>query len=700
MQRFRRCLGLFFLLASACSAELVSYQPPDFSVPGEPTTASRTVVYARDGSVLEVIAAENRRPVRLDRVPLLTQYAFLAAEDHRFYEHRGIDGFAVARAVRENRKAGRIVEGASTITEQYVKNLYFAGEPRTAALKLREAAIALGFERGMSKQEIFESYLNTIYLGAGAYGIQAAAETYFNRDAEKLTLPQGALVAGLARSPEGANPFYYPEFALERRGTVLEQMVEHHLLGRELADWAKAQPLGLEPGPDPGRRFPYFSDYVRQAFLDDGRFGAAPEDRAWFLFRGGLEIRTTIDPVLQAKAEAASVELLYDETDPEVAIATVDPSTGEVLAMVGGRDYAKRRFNLATQAQRQAGSAFKTFALVAAIERGLDPDYTVLDSTPRVFQLSTGELWPVNNFDGRGYGQITLTDATIHSVNAAFAELTLRIGGDAVVNQSRNMGIETENLPVPSVVLGGLSTGVNPLEMASAYGTLANGGIALRATPIASVTYPDGQVIDGHHEARRGVSPGGAFVATQVLERALRTGTGRRADIERPAAGKTGTTSDFTDAWFVGYTPQLSTSVWVGYPDGSISMYGIGGVNVAGGTYPADIWGSYMWSAHGGLPSQDFRKPVEDFQKVSIVPGTRVRAGQWCAGVTVELANVLVPRQVCPRPRPQPAAPMTPTITALTPTVEVTPGVAPPTTAPPLETVTLPTVPGDTTTPA
>jgi len=652
----------------------VSYTPPDLSIPQERPNGARTVVYARDGSILEVIAPENRVPVTLDRIPLQTRWAFLAAEDHRFYEHKGIDGFAVARAIRENRKAGKVVEGASTITQQYAKNVYFLGEDRTPALKLREAAVALELERRMTKDEILAAYLNTIYLGAGAYGVEAASEAYFSKSVSELTLGEGALLAGLARSPEGANPLFYPDDARARRDTVLDQMVQFHLLDDDNASFAKSPPLNLKPAAPQDRRFPYFADYVRQAFLDEPRFGVTSEDRAWFLFRGGLEIHTTVDPLMMAKAETAASETLPAPEDPDVGMVTLNPHNGEVLALVGGRDYQRRRFNLATQAERQAGSAFKTFTLVAAVEQGMNPATTYLDSTPRTFYLSTGEAWPVNNYDGYGYGRVTLEQATVGSFNAAFAELGLKIKPAAVAEEAKRMGIRSPVEPYPAMVLGGLEHGVSPLDMASAYGTLANNGSAVKPTPIAWVKYADGRVIDGHDQPQREVAPSAAYIATQVLQGVIARGTGRRANIGRPAAGKTGTTSDFADAWFVGYTPQLATAVWVGYPEGRIAMYDIYGVNVAGGTYPAEIWGNFMSAALADTPPQDFRKPIEDYQRISIDPNTGLLARPWCKGVEVEIPRVFIPRESCPQPPPQPVV-VAVASTPLTPTAGVTPTV-------------------------
>lgn len=694
---------------------MASYTPPDFSIPEERPSAQRTTIYARDGSVLDVLGAENRQIVPLTRLPLRLRWAFLAAEDHRFYEHAGIDGVAVLRAIQENRKAGRVVQGASTITEQYVKNAYFLGEDRSSATKVREAGIAFELEKRMSKDEILEAYLNTIYLGSGAYGIEAAAETYFNRGASELTLAQGALVASLARSPEGSNPFIHPEAAVARRNTVLDQMVTYHLLDPEEAREAKAEPLGLQPTSEPPPRFPWFLDYVRRVFLDDPRYGVTAEDRAWFLYRGGLQIHTTIDPLMQAKAETATSEFLDDPNDPEVSLAAVDPSTGELLAAVGGRDYRVHRFDIATQGERQAGSAFKPFALVAAIEQGLDPLHTRLDSTPRTFLLPSGEAWSVNNYDGYGYGMVNLTEATVNSYNAAYAELAIRIGASSIVSQAHKMGIQADMDAFPSVVLGALSRGVSPLEMASAFGSLATNGVAVPPTPILSVSYSDGRVIDGHNPGHRALSPGGAWVTTQILQQVITRGTGRAADIGRPAAGKTGTTSDYADAWFSGYTPNLATAVWVGYPDGRVSMRNIHGISVAGGTYPARIWSAFMGAALDGRPAVDFRRPVEDFRAVSIDPVSHKRAQPWCRGVVIELPQVLIPRDDCPQPVRVSAVAMTDTITStvgpsLSPTVggEVSPTApapgatapAPPPSAPPASSPTpaAPAEPGSTTT--
>lgn len=646
-----------FLIGSSCfpigapTLEAIAL-PPALPPP------QRTVIQASDYSTLAVLYSENRTVVPLDRIPFQARYAVLAVEDRRFYEHGGVDGRSVGRAAQANLGSGERLQGGSTITEQYVKNLYFMTEQRTFEQKAKEAALALRIEQLKSKEQILEGYLNSIYFGEGAYGIAAAAEHFFARSPDSLDLAQSALLAGLIRAPETYNPRFNPRVAFERRSTVLEEMIRNHYISRNEGEAAKRMPLALAPAPTAGVRYPYFVEYVKRSLLKDIRFGETEEERAHHLYRGGLVIRTTLVPELQEIAESAAHGTLNRDGDPEAALTSIDNRTGQVVAMVGGRDFAHNQFNLAADARRQPGSAFKVFALVAALQ-GRIPPQTRFDGNPRVFLLPHGEIWPVTNYDGGGGGQVTLWDATVHSVNAAYAELATRIGPPSIALAASQMGIETPINHDYAMVLGGLRNGVNTVEMASAFSSLANRGSHIPPTPVTVVEAPGNERKDYTNHPRPAVPPGVAWMTTEILQEVIQRGTGRSASLGgRPAAGKTGTTSNHADAWFVGYTPEYSTAVWVGHPQGNIPMYSVHGVRVAGGTFPAQIWRSYMTGALRNRPVSQFPIADSDMVRVDIVPSSGKIAGQFCTErKSVELITAIVPEEIeeCPEPASTPS---------------------------------------------
>lgn len=646
-----------FILGSSCFP-IARLDLSAIALPPQLPPPQKTVIQAADLSTLAVLYSENRTIVPLNRIPHQIRYAVLSVEDRRFYQHNGVDSRSIARAARANLGSGERLQGGSTITEQYVKNLYFMTEQRTFEQKAREALLALRMEQLKSKEEILEGYLNSIYFGEGAYGIAAAAETFFGKSADSLSLAESALLAGLIRAPETYNPRYNPRVAFERRNTVIEEMVRNHYISRNEGEAAKRRPLELAPPPTAGVRYPYFVDFVKRSLLSDLRFGETEEVRAYKLYRGGLTVRTTLVPELQELAEAAAHGVLDREGDPEAALTSIDNRTGHIVAMVGGKDYGQSQYNLAADARRQPGSAFKVFGLVAALQARIPPQ-SRLDGSPRVFRLPSGELWPVTNYAGGGGGEVTLWDATVYSVNAAYAELATRVGPPAVALAATQMGITTPINHDYAIILGGLRNGVNTVEMASAYSSLANRGTHVPPTSIAVIDSPDGERKDFTNQPRPAVPPGVAWMATEILQDVIRRGTGRAASLGgRPVAGKTGTTSNHADAWFVGYTPEYSTAVWVGHPHGNIPMTSVHGIRVAGGTFPAQIWRSYMLGVLAGKPVSQFPIADSDIVRVEIVPSTGKLAGEFCPErETVELISSIVPEEIeqCPEPISTPA---------------------------------------------
>ncbi|MBK5093244.1 MAG: PASTA domain-containing protein, partial [Actinobacteria bacterium] len=435
------------------------------------------------------------------------------------------------------------------------------------------------------------------------YGIYTAASKYFGKVPEQLTLAECAMLAGIVRSPSYYDPYKIPQEVQERRNIVLRKMEQQGYITNEEAVAAMNESITLAPPNvmNAQRQAPYFCDYitdlVRRTYGDQAAF------------RGGLRINTTIDLNLQHMAENVLARALKPNSGPDAAIVCIDPRTGYLKAMVGGKNYATSQFNLAAQGHRQAGSAFKVFVLSRAIADGVSPERTYDSSSPRTINLPEGGKWVVNNYAGRGSGSMTLRSATIHSVNCVYAQLIMDVGPSRVRELARQMGIQTDFDDNPAIALGGLSTGVTPLEMASAFGTLANNGIHAVPRSIYKVTDASGNVIaENKPETHAVLDTKVAAKLNDLLEEVVSSGTGRGASIGRPQAGKTGTTENHADAWFVGYTPDLVTAVWVGYPQGSISMGGM-----AGGDLPADIWAAFMRQALKNTPPTDFTKPDKDY---------------------------------------------------------------------------------------
>ena len=540
---------------------------------------------------------ENRVIVESDDIADVMKQAIVAVEDRRFFDHRGVDARAIARAFWADVRNQGVVQGGSTITQQFVKNVYVKNQ-RSIGRKLREAALAWQLEQQWSKTKILTEYLNTIYFGNGAYGVEQASRVYFDRSAKRLTLAQAALLAGIPADPTRFDPKTNPRAAYERRALVLQMMLDQGVISQTAYAAAVDAPLPKPeeiqlPGSLAGDEAPYFVNYVKQQLVD--KYGAQE------VFGGGLRVKTTIDLTLQELARKAIAKWLTD-VGPEAALVAVQPRTGRVMAMVGGSNFRESQFNLAVQGERQAGSAFKPFVLAAALREGLSTSNTFVSEPVEIW--ADGKLWEVENYDDNYLGTIDLRNATIHSDNAVYAQLTQLVGPRAVVNAAKDLGITSGVNAYYAIGLG--AEAVNPLEMARAFSTFANGGVRVDGTlfgnsPRAIVSVEqEGTELANTPRVHRALDPDKAAIVNDILQGVVRTGTGRAAALpdRRPVAGKTGTTENYGDAWFVGYTPQLAVAVWVGYPSELRPMLTeYHGEPVAGGTYPALIWKSFMEKA-------------------------------------------------------------------------------------------------------
>jgi penicillin-binding protein 1A len=572
-------------------------------------------IYAADGSLLGSIPAEkNRQPVSLAETSRWMARATVAIEDRRFYEHGGIDFQGIARAAVNDIRAGRTVEGGSTITQQLVRNLYIKHHERTLRRKVVEACLAVRLSRRHSRDWILANYMNTVYYGNHAYGVEAAAQTYFSRRAKKLSLLQAALLAGLPQAPSVYDPFKNPARAIARRNHVLEALYENGDISyANYQEAIRVTDLKLKPGKIYTRiREPYFFGYVRDELIK--KYGAET------VRSGGLKVYTTIDRRMQRAANRAVHETLYYDDDPASAVVAIDPRNGAIKTMTAvtpGR--SGNQFNLAAQARRQAGSTFKTFVLTEAVSEGINPDTTSYVSAPLHYQPYPNlEAWDVSTYSHSYLGSTSITGATLASDNTVFARLTLDLGAENVAAMAYRLGVASslkskEGAYVPSLGLG--SIGVSPLDMASAYATIAAGGIYSKPMAIRKVELPeldgDGWAVDkdanwGKPERQRVIADWVAAEVTEVLEMNIQSGTGVGANIGRTAGGKTGTTENHADAWFCGITPTLSGTVWVGYPQAEIPMTSVHGISVAGGTFPAQIWRLFMEEAIGSTPEREF----------------------------------------------------------------------------------------------
>lgn len=639
-------------IAAASSFASQNLVLPKLDEKGFDRMPQRTKIFAADGKLLTIFYHENREQIGIDQIPDNLIRATIAIEDQRFYEHGGVDPRSIFRAMLSNFKQGRVVQGGSTITQQLVKNVFLNNE-RTFDRKFREAVLAYQLEGKYSKKKIMELYLNTVYYGNGAYGTKTAAELFFGKKPKELTVDEAALLAGLPKAPSRFSPYIDPAGARSRRNVVLKRMLKMKFINRTQYELALAKDLTLRAPQTKSSNAAHFVEYVRQTLKE--KYGNKR------LYGGGLNVYTTIDLRMQEAAEKAISGTLNRPGDPSAALVTVDPRTGFIKAAVGGRDFESDQFNLAIQGRRQAGSSFKTFVLVTALARGISPDTVFSGASPISIRLGMGQNWSVKNFGGSSMGSMPLREATVKSVNTVFAQLIMRVGAGNVSRMAHKMGITSPVDALPSIALGGLSRGISPLDMASAYGTLANQGSHVAATPISKITKMNGEVVfEAKPQPSPAVDKNVASAATQILQEVVQRGTGKRAQIGRPVAGKTGTSENLTDAWFVGYTPQLSTAVWVGYPKAKIPMDSVHGISVVGGSFPAEIWQKFMSEAMKGMEVMGFAGP-EKSGPVEICPDMKNLATGACPEKKVvdakEAKNITEPCQTHKPKAPAPARP-------------------------------------------
>ncbi len=638
------------------------------------------------GNLLGLFQNDDYRvPVDLSQVSPLARAAVIDVEDNTFYSHGALDLKSVLRALKADLSSGHIVQGGSTITQQLVKQSILTSQ-RSINRKLREAVDAFRLEHQMTKDQILQRYLNTIYFGNGAYGIQAAAHVYFDTDASKLTAAQGALLAGMIRNPAANDPIAHPAASLARRNVALGQMAANGTI-------TEAQSVSLSKVPIPTTLhrpgLPAQSNFVQEVqaqLLKDPRLGKTVADRTRLLDTGGLTITTTIDPVMQQKAVAAEAAQLPNTHGKFTsALVAIEPTTGYVRALISGNDTSTIGYDVATGrggSGRQPGSSFKAFVLMAALRAGYSINDTIDGTQPCTFNLPHAPPYVAHNAEP-GAGVMSLTTATANSVNCAYIRLGLKVGLNNVVAEAHRLGIPNSVplTPVPSISIG--SEEVTPLDMASAYATLADNGIYHRPTFVSRVTDEYGKtLINGPNPAEHVATAQNVAVCTQALQAVVAHGTGTAAAIPgRPVAGKTGTTENLSDAWFVGFTPQLTTAVWMGSPTGRVPMYGVHGVDVYGGTFPARIWHAFMSSALANSPVLQFASP----DPTLIGPGTYLLA-PYATGSA-------------PPPPPPNATPPPPTTTTTIPGGPTTTAPLTATTSPPPTTTPPPTtVPPTTTT--
>ena len=561
---------------------------------------SSTLVSADGVRFATVGAPVDHTAVPLTRIDPKLQRATVAVEDRRFYHEGGTDWIAMVRAAVADVTTASFAQGGSTLTQQLVRNLYL-GDQRTLARKLEEGCLADDLARRWSKAHVLDAYLNTVFYGQQAYGVQAAAETYFSKPADRLTLPEAALIAGLPQAPTLYDPLRDPQAARARRNEVLQSMLSNGDIGQAAYQRAAAAALGLKPSASvTQQRESFFVNYLYGQLV--GRYGAAT------VRQGGLTVHTTLDWRWQRQAERAIHTTLDRATDPASALVAIDPATGAIRAMAsivpGKPNY---QFNLAVQGRRQAGSSFKLFVLTDAVLRGINPFTTTYLSAP--FRGPSSDPYIIQTDTHTYTGRTPIDHATAQSDNTVFVRLTLDLGPTTVAAIAQRMGVQSPLRPVATIGLG--VNPVSPLEMASAYATVAEKGVYHAPYAIASVNFADGHTDTWPTSSGRRVIPAAvAAEVTRVLEEVIAHGTGTAANPGRPAAGKTGTTTSLADAWFDGYTPNLAAAVWVGYPQARVPMTHVHGIQVFGGTFPARIWRAFMIEALRNQPRLGFSQNI------------------------------------------------------------------------------------------
>jgi penicillin-binding protein 1A len=577
-------------------------------------------VYAADGSLLGSIPAErNRQPVDLSEMSKWVARATVAIEDRRFWSHGALDYPGIVRALFANIREGHVVQGGSTITQQLARNLYIKKPSQTFSRKATEACLAIKLARERSKRWILGTYVNQVFYGNRAYGIEAAAQTYFSKRAKHLTLSQAALLAGLPQAPSVFDPFHRPQQAIARRDEVLRAMLKNgYITATQYADALADRRLHLKAGRLYTRiREPYFFDYVREELQK--QYGSNT------VRTGGLKVYTTIDPRLQRFALDAIKRTLPYSTDPAAAIVSINPTNGAIRAMTEiSPGNPKNQVNFASSARRQPGSTFKTIVLTTAIAEGISPSTTYLSAPFKYDPSETGSCdtdpptaWCPETYDHSYAGAISIEQGTLRSDNTVYARLTLDVGPDNIAAMAHKLGVRTdlrarEGVYVPSMGLG--SRVVTPMDMASVYSTLAAGGIYSKPMAIRRVVLPDGKIDKeagwGVPQRERVIPDWVAYEVVRILKENMTSGTGIGAYFGGNSAGKTGTTDNYADAWFCGFTPGLTATVWIGFPKGEIPMTSVHGISVSGPTFPASIWKLFMERAAGYAPfPKDFPAP-------------------------------------------------------------------------------------------
>ncbi len=572
-----------------------------------PSVGSR--VYGADDEFLTEFQAEKRIFVPLQQIPPALRNAIIAVEDSRFYSHFGVDVRGIGRAAYANFRHGRVVEGGSTITQQLAKVLFLTPD-RSFSRKVKEALLALELEKRYSKDRLLELYLNQVYMGHGAFGVEAAARMYFGKSVQDLTLPESAMLAALPRSPGNYSPFERPELAQRRRAIVVGRLLEQGYISETEAKATNRAPLGLVPSERRRGSGQYFLEYLQQSL--EAKYGSE------VLYKSGLAIYTTLDPVLQRAAEQAlrdGLQAIVERQSartarskagagppspaPEGAVVVMEATTGYVKALIGGADFSRTEFNRALHAHRQPGSAFKPFVYLAALEAGHAPTEIVEDQP--ISYTSGGKVWAPENYDGKFRGPVTLQQALEESINIPTIKLLEQIGVNKVIDTARRAGIQS---PLPHDLTLALGSGdVTLLELTAAYGTFANQGVRMEPLMVRYLTDAQGRLVEENiPQGREAIDPGMALGLTQMLRGAVERGTAVGARVlERPIAGKTGTTNDFSNAWFVGYTPSLVAGVWIGH-DRPRTL----GHEETGARAALPIWVALMRTALRGQPVEDF----------------------------------------------------------------------------------------------
>lgn len=633
--------GFILILAINLTRDVQILPPPKQS----------TVFYDINKREYTRIFVENRLEVPLQSIPEHLRQAVVDVEDVRFFEHSGIDFRSIARALWVDVKGGGYIEGGSTITQQLARNVLLS-QKKAITRKIQEVFLAMKIERNYTKEEILERYLNQIYFGHGTYGVEAASQLYFGKSVTRLELHQIALLAGLPKSPNGFSPYQNPDAAKERRAVVLSQMLKYGSINKEQAELFGNKPLDVIPLEGSRRKAAYFVDYIVQKLK-----GTIDEES---LYTGGYQIYTTIDPLAQEAADEAVASLTGGEKDangimqPQIALVAIDPRTGYIKAMNGGRDFGNTQLNRAVAAYRQPGSAMKPFVYTAAIDSKHYTPSTILVDEPIEYPMANGNIWSPRNYDRRFRGAITLRQALEQSVNTVAIKVVEDIGPSKIISFAKQMGLSSlmvtgkvNDLNLGALALGGLTKGVTPLEMATAYAPLANQGLSVEPIAVLEVRDGDGHVIFEERTRKKVViSEATAYLVTDMLRGVIMRGTGRSALLDRPAAGKTGTTNDNTNAWFVGYTPDLLATVWIGN-DAQNKPVQIDGAYIGSGR-AARIWNQFMRKALSKTPPSDFIPPAGVVTGVEICTESGLLASPDCPEITYEsYLSGTEPTEVC-----------------------------------------------------